>query len=190
MFISRISTLVLSLLAACGGGNTDQDSDGIVGKDDECPNEPEDVNGFYDADGCPDGQLDNDSDGVLDFEDRCLANPGTVELSGCPAPSEAEQALKAWEAALSECQNTQNASCQDVMSVFNALADVDKTLERKAQAEADVQIGLVWSIGDTVWRPEQVDELKALLSGVSDEAKRTELGIETEKEGSSAIWLE
>jgi outer membrane protein OmpA-like peptidoglycan-associated protein len=47
----------------------DADGDGIVDKADACPNEPEDLDGFEDANGCPD--LDNDGDGLLDTEDAC-----------------------------------------------------------------------------------------------------------------------
>lgn len=46
---------------------TDTDGDGLIGKDDGCPDEPEDFDDFEDADGCPDP--DNDDDGVLDGDD-------------------------------------------------------------------------------------------------------------------------
>jgi len=42
----------------------DRDGDGILDRDDACPDDPEDKDGFEDLDGCPD--LDNDKDGVLD----------------------------------------------------------------------------------------------------------------------------
>ncbi|MBW2256094.1 MAG: hypothetical protein JRI25_16050, partial [Deltaproteobacteria bacterium] len=47
----------------------DADGDGIVDKADACPHEPEDPDGFEDANGCPDP--DNDGDGLLDAEDQC-----------------------------------------------------------------------------------------------------------------------
>jgi outer membrane protein OmpA-like peptidoglycan-associated protein len=50
------------------GGNKDKDEDGILNKDDKCPNEPEDIDGFQDSDGCPDP--DNDGDGILDLKDQ------------------------------------------------------------------------------------------------------------------------
>jgi outer membrane protein OmpA-like peptidoglycan-associated protein len=37
-----------------GCPDPDNDSDGILDKDDKCPNEPETINGFQDEDGCPD----------------------------------------------------------------------------------------------------------------------------------------
>ncbi len=42
----------------------DADDDGIPNKYDECPKDPEDMDGFQDQDGCPD--VDNDKDGICD----------------------------------------------------------------------------------------------------------------------------
>lgn len=59
----------------------DSDGDGIVDSQDKCPNEPEDKDGFQDADGCID---DNDGDGVADGDDECSADAGVPALRGCP----------------------------------------------------------------------------------------------------------
>ena len=71
------------------GGNVlpqDKDDDGIEDKVDKCPNEPEDVDGFEDTDGCPD--LDNDKDAIKDNVDKCpdLAEDfdGYQDDDGCP----------------------------------------------------------------------------------------------------------
>ncbi len=61
---------------------TDRDGDGILDKDDRCPDQPEDKDGFEDQDGCPDP--DNDKDGVLDVNDKCPLIPGPKENNGCP----------------------------------------------------------------------------------------------------------
>ncbi len=65
---------------------TDRDGDGVSDKADECPGEPEDIDGWEDDDGCPDP--DNDGDGVLDTEDECPDRPetlnGTDDKDGCP----------------------------------------------------------------------------------------------------------
>lgn len=50
-------------------GKNDSDKDGIVDSIDQCKDEPEDVDGFQDEDGCPD--RDNDNDGLLDTADQC-----------------------------------------------------------------------------------------------------------------------
>ena len=60
----------------------DRDGDGIPDLTDRCPDQPEDKDGFEDADGCPDP--DNDKDGVLDADDRCINDPGPAALAGCP----------------------------------------------------------------------------------------------------------
>lgn len=48
-------------------GGRDRDDDLVKDKDDECPDSPEDIDGFQDSDGCPDE--DNDGDGVPDRRD-------------------------------------------------------------------------------------------------------------------------
>jgi OOP family OmpA-OmpF porin len=64
----------------------DPDKDGLAGAADQCPTEPEDLDGFADGDGCPD--LDNDLDGVADGADRCPTEPedldGFADDDGCP----------------------------------------------------------------------------------------------------------
>ncbi len=60
----------------------DRDGDGIPDDVDQCPDEPEDFDGFADEDGCPDP--DNDQDGVPDGEDECPNEPGPASNKGCP----------------------------------------------------------------------------------------------------------
>ena len=66
----------------------DPDKDGIRGAADACPNEPEDMDGFQDDDGCP--EPDNDADGVPDANDSCPNEPedrdGFQDEDGCPDP--------------------------------------------------------------------------------------------------------
>lgn len=66
----------------------DADQDGIPDNQDECKNEPEDMDGFEDEDGCPD--YDNDSDGIYDSHDSCPDKPedfdGFQDEDGCPDP--------------------------------------------------------------------------------------------------------
>jgi OOP family OmpA-OmpF porin len=64
----------------------DRDGDGIKDDVDKCPDDPEDFDGFQDADGCPDP--DNDNDGIPDVNDRCPNVPedrdGDQDEDGCP----------------------------------------------------------------------------------------------------------
>ena len=64
-------------------GFEDSDRDGVMDKDDKCRDEPEDEDGFEDADGCPDP--DNDNDGIPDTRDECPDVPGDAAHDGCPA---------------------------------------------------------------------------------------------------------
>lgn len=64
----------------------DRDDDGIKDADDDCPDVPEDKDGFEDEDGCPDP--DNDKDGILDQDDQCPMDPEDIDRwqdsDGCP----------------------------------------------------------------------------------------------------------
>ena len=60
--------------------DVDRDKDGVLDKDDGCP----DVPGPVENKGCP--WPDRDKDGVLDKDDRCPDEPGPVENQGCPWP--------------------------------------------------------------------------------------------------------
>jgi len=66
----------------------DRDGDGILDPDDDCPDAPEDMDGFEDEDGCPD--VDNDEDGIIDQDDRCPLEPEDrdrwEDADGCPDP--------------------------------------------------------------------------------------------------------
>ena len=66
----------------------DSDGDGIIDLEDECPTEPEDIDGFEDENGCPDP--DNDGDGIPDAVDECPDEPEDVDEfedeNGCPDP--------------------------------------------------------------------------------------------------------
>ena len=56
--------------------NRDRDGDGILNRDDDCPDTP----GLPSLNGCPDSDLD----GIRDLEDKCIDVPGIPALEGCP----------------------------------------------------------------------------------------------------------
>ncbi len=64
----------------------DRDHDGVPDDVDQCPDIPEDIDGFEDTDGCPD--MDNDDDGIPDGEDACPELKGVRDpdprKNGCP----------------------------------------------------------------------------------------------------------
>jgi outer membrane protein OmpA-like peptidoglycan-associated protein len=65
-------------------GFLDGDGDGVLDKDDDCPDEQEDMDGFLDEDGCP--EHDNDEDGIPDELDECpdLPEEPDGDGDGCP----------------------------------------------------------------------------------------------------------
>ncbi len=69
-------------------GGRDRDGDGIPDRRDQCPDEPEDIDGFEDEDGCRDP--DNDQDGVPDHMDYAPMDPedfdGFMDEDGVPDP--------------------------------------------------------------------------------------------------------
>jgi len=69
----------------------DSDKDGVLDKDDKCPDTPIGVN--VDKDGCP---LDSDRDGVYDYLDKCPDTPigVNVDKDGCPPPAAPAQVIK------------------------------------------------------------------------------------------------
>lgn len=79
---------VLSVGYATPGdeGPGDRDADGLNDAVDRCADEPEDMDGFRDDDGCPDP--DDDADGLPDASDRCPREPedadGIDDEDGCP----------------------------------------------------------------------------------------------------------
>ncbi len=77
----------------------DTDNDGIWDHEDQCPENPEDKDGFEDLDGCPD--LDNDADGIPDVDDQCPNDPedkdGFKDEDGCPDPdNDGDQICDPW----------------------------------------------------------------------------------------------
>ena len=70
------------------GKPADTDEDGLADRDDKCPEQAEDKDGFEDSDGCP--EADNDQDGILDAADKCPLEAedkdGFEDANGCPDP--------------------------------------------------------------------------------------------------------
>ncbi len=94
----------------------DPDHDGIRGAADKCPMEPEDKDGFQDADGCPDP--DNDNDGIPDISDKCPNDPedkdGFEDLDGCPDPdNDKDGILDAEDKCPNEPGPASNQGCPD-----------------------------------------------------------------------------
>jgi OOP family OmpA-OmpF porin len=74
----------------------DIDGDGIDNEADSCPDNPEDMDGFEDEDGCP--EPDNDKDQILDGYDSCPLEAedkdGFRDDDGCPDLDHDEDGIK------------------------------------------------------------------------------------------------
>jgi len=94
----------------------DRDGDGILDGDDQCPDEPEDFDGYQDDDGCP--ETDNDKDGILDVNDKCPNEPedfdGFQDEDGCPDPDNDKDGIL-----------DVNDKCPNVPEDFDGLGDED-----------------------------------------------------------------
>lgn len=94
----------------------DRDGDGIPDSRDDCPNVPEDFDGFEDDDGCPD--YDNDGDEILDVDDACPNEPedfdGFEDDDGCPDPDNDGDGILDFDDA-----------CPDKPETFNGYLDED-----------------------------------------------------------------
>jgi outer membrane protein OmpA-like peptidoglycan-associated protein len=90
-FIADVNDSCPNEKATCSGclpKIVDTDKDGLLDDKDKCPQQPEDIDGFQDDDGCPDP--DNDGDGIGDALDKCPNQAedvdGYEDMDGCPDP--------------------------------------------------------------------------------------------------------
>ncbi len=90
-FASEMANAALAKATPCGG--TDRDADGIADIVDQCPDEPEDLDGDRDDDGCRDIDPfgDEDQDGLRNSDDACVLEPEDFDrdndTDGCPEVS-------------------------------------------------------------------------------------------------------
>jgi outer membrane protein OmpA-like peptidoglycan-associated protein len=102
--------------------NADKDGDGIKDKDDKCPKQAEDKDGFEDADGCPD--YDNDRDRIPDSLDKCPDTVGIIENSGCPdRDSDGDGIVDRLDKCPKEAGIKENDGCPDVDSDKDGMVD-------------------------------------------------------------------
>ena len=119
----------------------DTDGDGIIDKLDKCPTEPEDKDGFEDADGCPDP--DNDKDGILDKADKCPNEPedkdGFEDEDGCPDPdNDKDGVLDTDDKCPNEAGPKENGGCPDKDKDGDGVVDrLDKCPDQPGPADND-----------------------------------------------------
>ena len=105
--------------------NRDRDGDGILDKDDLCPDTP----GLKEFKGCP----DTDGDGLFDAVDNCPKAAGPIENNGCPYPDTDNDGLLDNE---DECPNiagpTENKGCPFEDTDGDGLLDKDDECPKTA----------------------------------------------------------
>jgi OmpA-OmpF porin, OOP family len=122
----------------------DRDRDAIVDDVDRCPDDPEDNDGWQDADGCPDP--DNDQDAIADASDRCPNEPedkdGFEDGDGCPDRDNDHDAIadaddKCPNAPEDKDELEDRDGCPDPDNDQDAIADADDKCPRVPGAPPD-----------------------------------------------------
>ena len=89
--LNAAAALLQSPPRYCSGAPpvSDQDRDGYLDPEDQCPKDAETFNGYQDLDGCPDDP-DTDGDGLSDAVDACVVlaedMDNYLDEDGCPDP--------------------------------------------------------------------------------------------------------
>ncbi len=193
--------------------NGDKDGDGLKDTEDACPNDPEDLDAFKDADGCP--ELDNDNDGVNDSADRCGMQAedrdGFEDGDGCPDPDNDRDGLPDLE---DRCPGQAGAvldggcpsqdrdrdgladgvdQCPDVAETVNGYLDVDGCPDSKPSRVEVTGTAIVihqrinFATGKDVILPDSFGVLDDVAQALKDYPKlKIEIGGHTDNVGDDA----
>jgi outer membrane protein OmpA-like peptidoglycan-associated protein len=150
----------------------DRDGDGILDDVDRCPDDPEDRDGFEDADGCPD--VDNDGDGILDADDRCPNEPedrdGFEDADGCPdLDNDGDGVLDS------------DDRCPTEPETRNGFEDEDGCPDQAPVKGGDryvIQADVLFDFDLTVIKPEGARELEALAATVKSHPEILRLSVD------------
>lgn len=181
----------------------DSDGDGVLDKDDKCPNTPRGAT--VDAMGCP---KDSDGDGVYDGIDRCPNTPAgaKVDAYGCPKDSDGDGVYDG----IDRCPDTPRGATVDAMgcpkdSDGDGVYDgIDKCPNTPAGTKVDetgcpvevkkfIDTGLISStailfdVNKATLKPEsktELDRIGAILKQVPD--TKIEIGGHTDAQGADA----
>jgi hypothetical protein len=124
------------LVLAFGGGASDRDHDGVLDKQDNCPDTPRAC--AVDAFGCP---MDTDGDGVCDGVDACANSTrgSAVDVHGCPLDTDRDGVIDSLDA----CASTARGCWVDARGCpFDADGDgvcdgLDKCPDSRSGARVD-----------------------------------------------------
>jgi hypothetical protein len=105
-------TETFELIVNSDPNTTDDDNDGVINAQDNCPNTPDGE--AVDTNGCSNSQLDDDNDGVVNSIDICPNTPNgeTVDTNGC-SQSQLDDDNDGVANADDNCPNTPNGETVD-----------------------------------------------------------------------------
>jgi len=122
-------------------GKRDKDNDGVSDGDDNCPEIPEDYDGFEDTDGCPD--IDNDRDNISDILDKCPDEAedfdNYMDEDGCPdIDNDGDGILDTNDKCLNEPEDIDgfqdNDGCPDQDNDGDGILDQDDECSNEAES--------------------------------------------------------
>ena len=146
----------------------DNDNDGVVGSDDDCPN----VAGLVKYHGCP--VPDTDNDGINDENDKCPNAEGVVKYKGCPIPDVDKDGI-----------NDEVDKCPDAKGLSRyegcPIPDTDKDGVNDEQDKCPNTPGIMGNNGCADLQP-LVNEISSQLkfeSGKINLSKKIYVGVDT-----------
>lgn len=132
----------------------DLDSDGLVGGDDDCPEEA----GPRERRGCPAFPQDQDGDGVMDEADECISEAGEPADRGCPdiKDQDGDGVISDYDACPDRAGPPENSGCP------------------RPGEETDVELDILRLYADPIWDGVYC---YAKLTGITDMLRLPESGL-------------
>ena len=179
-------------------GNSDRDKDGILDKDDACPDTP----GLPEFQGCP----DTDGDGIPDKDDECVDVPGPVENNGCPWPdTDGDGVIDKDDACPTVAGPVENGGCpwpdtdgdgildkDDACPTVPGLAKYNGCPKPKTETAIDATAALkdiYFNFDKATIRPESNSKLDAAAKIINTEGGTYIIEGQTDRKGSEAYNL-
>ena len=142
----------------------DNDGDGVVGSEDDCPN----ASGLVKYHGCP--VPDTDSDGINDENDKCPTAEGAIKYKGCPIPDTDKDGI-----------NDEADKCPDVSGLSRyegcSIPDTDKDGVNDEQDKCPSTAGIIGNNGCADLQP-LVNEISSQLKFESGKVKLIKKGYQ------------
>ncbi len=182
----------------------DRDGDGVLDKDDACPDTPGEKNEDPTKNGCPPG--DRDKDGILDKDDACPDEPGIKsedpEKHGCPRPDTDkdgvfddedacvnEPGVRTSEPATNGCPLPKDKDQDSILDPEDACPEVPGPRNtdpkkngcpaaRVEQGQIKILERVEFENNSAKLRPESTPVLEAVLAVMNEHSELTKLSVE------------